>query len=799
MYLNSQKNLINKLYNDIINSNNFTIINVVGEKGSGKHIIINGLVNRLMEGWDFHYINGINSKNVAREPIKIKKCHEFFPIPSLSIKLGLLTIGGSLRFQEADSIFNDIEKKFIKEINEDLNRSLIIIENYNYLDDYTKKFVDTLLSTNEYFKKKEICFLISSETPISSKYNIITVDPLCLDDIKQLICEMSQDQIDADKIFSLSKGNLELTENLIKYGSHDEKLLEEIIHKRILDVKNVVSFFSEDEIFEICTYGTYFLNGFTLEQIFKIYNKKVDFDNLFKLFINLNKIGIVNSNNQLINYDILEFKRIINKKNYDFAELYLNKFYEFYTNNYDYLYDERLTYILELYKKNKLKDYLNSKITGLLFVCTILKIYDRTITDSSKIKEYLDKKTNSVTSKYSFPKSLYSILLKIINKTLSYEDLNSLNLENEDVLVKMEILRLSILLLGKKTASTEAMNELITFTIDFLEHDDNVKIEVYAKLRIMDTLISQLQNRSTLYHLSNKLLEKYNNLIRHYEVNNPKIHNAYKYLKYRRTSLYDKCDISIQKLQDAIAFYSEENNIYELYYCYVNLLGLYVITGRESTSQCIKVCNEIQELIDNNDVIFEKKYKYKNNLLLQKLNEEIKKTITNDEYIDVIKRYSEQFKDLYNDSHSKVVKLNYISLLSQINNKEGLNYINEFLIENGNEHNLDSFYKYNLNNLKIIIYIINNEWSKAKQLLEYLYKIEMPNYNLNAVYFTKRLDALKLIISKKIKCNSIKEYNNLIKNVLCDLNLSNDYFNGLDESWDFFSRSFIMSDLQFFD
>jgi len=232
----------------------------------------------------------------------------------------------------------------------------------------------------------------------------------------------------------------------------------------------------------------------------------------------------------------------------------------------------------------------------------------------------------------------------------------------------------------------------------------------------------------------------------------------------------------------------------------VNLLGLFIITDNEGTRKCKKLCDDIDLLIKNNtECHFDKPYKLSNNLLLVNFKSAIEKSNNENDYIDIVKFYCTKFEKLYLDSQSNVVRLNYISLMTQIDPQKGLELVDAFLKENGDLHNRDSFYIYNLNNLKMIIYIMNKKWSEAILLLNYLNKIDIPHYNLNDVYYKKRIEAFKIIIDNKIICDSIRQYNNIIQNTLINLDINCDYFNGLDESWNFFSKAFILSDLQYYD
>lgn len=787
--LNCQNKIVKDLYNKIINNNDILAINVIGEIGSGKTTIIEGLLDTLKEGWSVHYINGCSEKVRPSSQIETKKRREFFPIPSLSIKLSCISLGCSFRFQEVDTIFNDIEKQFVKEINLCPDNSLIIIYNYQYLDEYTKQFVNTIIKKRiSLFKKKNPVFILTSDSKISGDFIEINVKNLCSNDVQELLKNINiEKKYDINKLIKITNGNIKFISNLISYDMDidNSSELSTIIQKRIKQISNKISTIDYQTIENICIYGSYFLKGFTLMQIAKIHDRDIDDETFYKIFCGLSNLGLFEENNNIIDFTLDKFKLLIKQKSFNYERFYFSKFYDFYSKYYDNLYDTRLKYAVELYKYNE-DIKLKSKIIGLYFTECINKIYGRTLTDIKYLNEW---KENLL---FNFPEELYHILVKIVKKEIVLDDIKDINLLNFDILIQIEINIIKLNIFNYELDSTQISNNYLIDAIKIVNKEKK-EIEKYALLRLQTSIISQLKNRSCLNDIFDDQYKLYEEMINEYIDIDCDIYYQFLNVKNRKSGLYENIDESICHLQDSISYFNKINNIYELYYSYVNLLGMFVVANDYNKAN--KTIIEIENLFNNNDIYFDKKYKYLNNKLLVELKMEKEKN----KYIDTIKKYACLFYSLYDNYKSKVIRLNYCSLLAQLDIDKALKEINNFLIDNGNTYNFDPFYTFYLNNLKILIFIIKKDWLQAESMLQYLGKIIYPSYNNTKEYNLKRIEAFKLIIKNKIEYKTIEEYDDIIYNVLSNLSINHEYYNGKDDSWYFYSRAFILSDLQYFD
>ncbi len=782
-------------YNEL--DKRLTIINLVGDEGSGKTTICNMLLSKLVN-WHVHYIECDENELTESGIRTASKRKESFPVPSASVHFGIFTLGLSQRFQEADSIFNDIEKQFIKEINSDYGKSIIFVENFERADELTQKFVKTICNINNcdrFYKSFPIVFIITSKTKLSDQWNEIAVENLNEEEIIALGRAIKRTDIreDAEKIKNLTDGNIDFVINLLKSNDDGKSnTISSIIDKRLNDIRKIINVGADTDIEDICICGAYFENGFTVKQINKIFPAYTE-EFLLKLFIALDEKKLLKNDKKFYRYTIEQFKNELINKRISFAALYFSRMYSFYTNYFDEDYSDRLKFAILVRDKGLLEGSSNI-VEALLFKYLITLIYGRQITTIKKLQSYL---ANYISIKLN--KRLLDLLEQLINNNLCRNTVFSISYNQFNKLIQSEIAIVELNYLSRKNARTSEINNALLEAICLADQLEQEQQEYFTLLQLRLTIVNILLNRSTLSEYSDKQIDKLNNILNFYRSRNETIYLEYVMRKNRKSAIYYSCDRSIRDLQDAVSYFVERNNVYEQYYCYVNLLGMFAITSRYNTKEYKQILKNTKKLIDNNhSIVFYKPGKLEHNLLLNNFFKESRECCTSEEYKVVAERYYHAFCQLYEQSNFKTSRLNMVSLLCLFDSIAAQNELNSFFKYNAYTQNLDEFYEYYLNDIQCMIYIVVKEWDKAEQILTHLNSIPLPTFNNCQIHLKKRMDAFRKLIDNKVECFNILEYDNLINKIYADRLYGLGYFFGIDESWNFYSKGFLLTDTQYF-
>lgn len=804
--LESQNKICNKIV-DIIQSairsvhNNkldkrLTIINLVGEEGSGKTTICQKILS-VLNDWNVHYIL-CNENELAGSGISTRKRRESFPVPSASIHIGIFTLGLSQRFQEADGIFNDIEKQFIKEIKSDYGKSLIFVENLDRADELTQKFVRTICNRNNvdrFYKYFPIVFIITSNSKMSDEWTEINIENLNEKEIISLGMAFNYDGIQekASKLMTLTDGNVDFVINLLKSKEdRDSDTISSIIDRRLNDICKALHINADTDIEDICICGAYFENGFTVKQINKIFSTYTE-EFILKLFIELDKKKLLKNDRALYKYSVEQFKNGLKSRRTNYASLYFVRMYSLYSNYYDERYLDRLKFAILIQSCGATED-LSDKVEALLFKYLTSLIYGRRITNKEELQKVLYNY-----SSIRLDKRLMQLLNQLAENNLCRENLFSNSYVQYDKLIQAEISTIELNYLSRINARTNDVDNALIHAINIADQLDIEKQEYFALLQLRLTIVSVLLNRSTLSQLREKQIDNLNRILNFYRSRNSTIYLEYIMRQNRKSAICYPCDRSIKGLQDAAEYFSDQKNVYEEYYSYVNLIGLFAITFRYDTKDYRSIIKKLNNLIDNNKTaVFYKPEKLEHNLLLNSFFEETRKCTNPAEYMAIAKKYYNSYYNLYMRSKFKTSRLNMVSLHCLFDMPAAQEELNCFLQDNAVAQNLDEFYEYYLNDIQCMIFIIVKEWDKAEQVLTHMNKIPLPTFNQCQIHLAKRMEAFRKIIENKIICNGVLEYDNLIYKIFAEGRYGLTYFFGVDESWNFYSKGFLLTDTQYF-
>jgi len=803
--LNTQITLANKIIEEIEKAekavqeddllNRFKIINIVGEEGSGKSTICEIVKNKFSD-WSFHFIENNSANELPRSGIKTNNQNRLFIMPSLSVQLGIFSLGASLEFHKADQIFHDIEKQFVKEINKDYGRSIIYVDNFDTLDEMSKQFVRTVCNRDRIdsiFKFYPIVFIITSTAQVFENVKPFEITAINENEIKILskLYNKTLNDDEVKKISKLSNGNINFVTNLLKIENDYDLTIQAIVEKRLEDIRKSLKYESYENIEDICVCGAYFENGFTINQLKKIFSNIND-DYLYSLFNALNNFCIVSHKNQNYFYSVEQFKTEFKKRKIDLQQLYFSRMYAFYTTYHNEIYGIRLKFAYEMLQCGD-SEYYDSACS-LLFSFLLQKIYER--------KLFTAENLNNILNSYALI-NLPVKLMKILTHLISGKSLSSFfrdtNYDTYNILMRAEIAILKLNYFTYSNSETYAINNALSSAVCIADCLSENESELYAELRLRMSIVSVLINRSTLTKTFLTQINKLKEVLSKYETKNKDIFVDYLMNLNRKSSLYNGCDSAIRDLNDAIKYYVDEKNVYELFKAYVNILGLYAVSSRFSTPSFLKTKNEVEQLIQKNpEIEFDRKEKLDNNLILNEYLRICSHTQDENELYSTTNDFYNKFKSLFENTGLKVARLNMVSLLCRINPDNAINAVKEFLKDNARNRSEDNFYKFYLTDMLVMLYILKQDWGMTEAHYRHLSVIACPPFNDCERHLNKRLEAYKVIIENKVTCAKISSYETLIADLYENASFNLEYYFGSDESWAFYSKGFLLSDAQFF-
>lgn len=799
--LESQENTICeivKIINEMNNANaenRFNIINIIGDKGIGKSTIANEILLRLPNKWRVHQIIGNDRDETEGANINTTRRIEFYPNPGFSLRIGIVSLSSTFRFQESDSIFKDIEKQYLRDIKKDCGYSVIFVDNYENLDNFTRKFVNTISSydrIDKFYKHFPVLIIITSEKRVfgDDEIKVFKAVDITEKDIER-IGENNLSNSRIKQIKLLSGNNLKFVNMLVNSDIDTLESVSHIIDKRLDEISKISQINNKYDIEDICVCGAYFEHGFTAEHVFNVI-QKYSIEQIYELFINLNKYLIFENKSSIINFSVEDFKHAFIARRIDFEQIYFNRMANFYQKYYDYKYNTRANFEYRIFLHNN--NPLNKdKAIALIFMGIVTLIYERKITQQKEIEDKLSKFYN-----IDFPQNLKEILFSVVDNKVTFEQLDSLVLSDYDNILAAEIMRMKLIVMQKTVYETEKINNNIITAISYAKDLAFDNDEKYLLITLQDAIVSAIVNRSTLFALFDKEIKSSLEYIKKYKYVNGYIYNEYINRYKRKSALHLNCDMSIRNLKDAIAHFEANKNVYELFNCYVNLLGVYSVSSGYKSSECKNYCEKFENFLKSCKITFPEQYKCQHNKYLLDFLSQIYDCNKDVKYISLAKNFYQKYKSLNDKVNKNVVRLNQVSLCCVFDESKAENEINSFIYELSKMRNSDHFYLINLLSLKCSLLIIKREWQKAEGILELMGTYEFPIFNSAERYYKKRMETLKIIIDNKITCSSILEYDKLIYNINSQGLYGMPIYFGEEIGWNFYSKMFIMTDVQFF-
>lgn len=793
-YPKYQQKIIEKLYSICINNTDH-IISLSGSLGCGKTSIAKGLVEKLVENWRIYSFEGIDKTMGPYQTLYIKNQFKSSKEIKLNFSAGLefipLVFSVSPCIESHSNSFNKNEEAILRCLKRDLKTYqylLIIADNYDQWDQYSKEFL-IKLSKYEKIRKQLKILIINTDTSFQGfeiDFNL-EVNSFTISDYKD-ICETLKltTQFDITKkeveteVLSCVKDNIDVLRLYCEYMENANRNsfdIESALGNRIKTcssteqdcINNIPQLTIIDEPFNL------YDAAYSEEKSEKKY---ADVINVAK-----NNLFIDGEVNFRFSSELISgfFKKQLLAKeallHIDFA-LYLNK-----NRPEDYcarakhlLASNNQEYFEEAYYLSAIEQARRSPVQK------DMGYFNKLLDKYSDYYDVFFMKANTL----DYKKGMEAFYEN--NYEEAIENFSNILLVTTPYVFHAEVLRnylMSLVLLANDYSKIEKMSielfELIEKN-DFSEREQWVR----AALLLMSIYIDRIYDEIRFKILWNKMIDiLVNSRSNHF------ICLIDWHIKRRAAIFYNPLS-ALRCSESAANHFHAQYEVEEEYKASCNFAANSLICAEYTKAN--KALENCVNLVNNNALNnFPSFYKIENNLILVKFLLASEQNI-NKEFLDenlVIESACVAIETidkitLSNNEVSHVVTLNKISFLlltSQFILAEEMIKILSSKVRSD-----DLYYNYYLSNMKVAYHYFINERSIAIEILKQMTLIKIPLMQNNQLVFDKRIEVLKEIINSETQIKLTPfEYN---YRFISKLKVEN-------QSWFFFGRGLLLSDLQF--
>ena len=808
-----QKNIMEKIYKWLIYTDDNMLISLSGDEGSGKTFIANSLINLLKEDWSVLFINGITPNlspyltwHIGTEIYEKKKLDLgatlTFGINSALIPV-TMEVSGNFLYKGNNYILTPSEESILSGIikmSSGYSNLLIIADNYNLWDIPSKKFLEKLLLPElKLLEDLKLAVLILTCDDLEFKSNI-TQHKIKISDIpdEDLLFILRQNffsqRINLREIRACAGNNISLACMVAEYYKNvgqtttNFNVIMEKRCKMLPESKQEVCKVLEP-LSIIDTYFTRQETAFFLEPT-AISSEEKNYIAEEYLEIAEEQAFITGeerycfTNKKIRQY----FKNHIAKK----ERLYHKKFATYLQINHPEDYYNRGRHLSLSLLKNEFNSIIES--LQLLFLSYIRRAseignfediynikYDinRMIQMlKPELKDYQKDTLKNFFNGYKFffkydYKNTIICLQRIVPSRLCKVCLA----ETQRILLLCQIQLANNFLLQQKMA--DELYETIN-SPEFQEDEQYCR----AALVLLDAYI----DKSNVQEKTKTLKRKFIQLIQNHT--GSLAFEEFEATYNRKSALYYTANIAKYQTQQSIEFYRDHYNKNGLYMALCNHAGNAIISGDYSTAkESLEECKNI--VMAENTRYYPSFYKIENNIiLLSYLKKEQELLMKFADITDIAKHGAEEFFGIINnqkDEVSYVVYLNYLSLLMLSGSSDIHKEIMQATVE---LVEIDEYYQYYLHDLKFAYEVIySKNYEKAEEELQILINLDVPLLHEYRQIFLKRQMLQRKILNTLLSTiNTPIEYHKLLLNG-CE--------HTQDNSYKFYGRGFLLSDLQF--
>lgn len=790
-----------------------------GGHGQGKSYVIKQLLNKL----DIGKNKLLLYKNYGDEFKRFTEHRSSKNINGLNISLGtpLFTFGLGVSYENKQTqyakLHNMLSKLFtsdilicldnLEEVSSDLRVFILeIIKNIEDLEeDFNIKIYVLLTGTGiENLEIKNNC-LTQSET--------ITLENYSEKDLKNYLDKEYHFKIEESKeiskIAKLCNNNLHIANFLFSRARNSSKdyfeVLNKVVEQRIQYIKEVgkTGNLDEEELGDLIYSSSLFLKKFSVQTLTKIINKSSAF-----VTDGLN----IARNEALIeqyidkNYDFLssDIKQIIADETIKKRSDWLLEFYKYYS------YHEQSDYFQRAYYLSKYQGRLTSASFSLMILAfaTAWDISDKTLCE--KIERYLIDLNSSLifVERFYRIKEFYMAIsinepIELINRKFKIAKDDSLDLP-----VKAELTRAyfhslyvntSVITVELKNSLDQCQTYALEALVIDIEDVDCGKLfdETVLRLRIIYDIAPCVLDHFNNYEAFDKLYKKSEDLVKCDDTDILEKGIG----KYIQNVFNRKAFLYINQTQ-CVYYYDKAKKYFhdlEIWdeYCITLVCEAGTDIVIQEYNNAIYNCNKVIELCTEQKIILPQIAKLHNNRIIAEFlkceqeNDNINKRKT-----IACKAIRELKENLEGKSTTAefVIITNICSLYLYCDNdrlyqlyKKKIEKLYKCLdISDTEDENIDDFYRYYFAWFEVYRMIRDENWVKAQERADQLKEFIPALFRKQEVFWSKKCEALQILISNKESISAYDFCNNLVNTKRHEQTLSK-----------FFYRGLMLSDLQY--
>lgn len=807
-----QRELVDQIYNLLVNKDINRGITLYGDSGSGKSTIAHGVAEQLQEGWSVFYIEGISSELSPyltwHIGTKLHSKQKLYLGSEVSFGISFLPVPISLEFKASPQmdkqsfVLTPSEEALVSGIKMQVGSNhniLFIADNYEVWDVPSKQFLQKLMLPQlKLLSEYHLSVLIISRENVSAENNLhwdnIPIPEISDDNILFILRQWGHSgQININDIRLCAGSDLSLALMAADYYDGNDippVNFNEILDKRykglpvkdreacsILEPLSIIdSYFTKDET-------AFFINSTSQDEAETEYKAEE--------YLELAEEQMFIAGEECYHFTSDKVKAYFRAQLSKREKLYHRKFAAYLQKHHPEDYFSRGKHLKLSLHTNDLKVIIEA--WQLLFLSYIRRVSEFGNTEDiycifSEINSLLERLTfiSSETQRHVF-KELQEGYKKfsIYHYKEALYHLQSITASQLVPACLAEIQRLILLCYVQLAENSSIIKQRAEELYDTI--NDNIFCEDEQYCRAALVLLDVYKDRSNDATKA-RILQKRLNQILQQHLGRPAF-EEFEACYNRKSALYYTAVIASRQTAQSIQFYRSHHNRSGLYMALCNHAGNTIVSNDYATAkQALDEC--INMLKNNGGVYYPSSYKVENNKILLTYLQAERNAVGNQDQVLVAAHKAvaalAQIKDRQEDEVSHVILLNYIGLSILCNSK---NWQNELAKANLQLADTDDYYQYFLYDLNFASALLQGNWVKAQYELTKLKNLDVPLLRDYKQIFLKRQceQELMLVKRKQLHGDAMK-YHTIISKACSHIQ---------DPSCLFYGRGFLLSDLQF--
>ncbi len=807
--LNGRDKLIEELKNQYLTKSAATLTYIQASCGQGKSYITNKLIDELPHKLPNSKLKIFWTFADALSPIndygKIAKASQV----SISGGAAGISAGLTLGWQNESSQYEKIRQILGPKGNKNI---LICVDSIEYLSDELQFLIFQIIKNIPRLEKdynKSIFMLMTGVRNIyediirkyEGSFKIVKLPKYKARDIKEYFDKEHKFlKFDADKIYSLCNGNLNLADflynDLIIQENPYLDTLTDIVQRRLALIKEqgTAKELNDRDMEDIIFAAALAIKKFSVQYLRKIVDKDA---------VQIKNGLEIACNESLLKEEIEKHYSFISEEIQEYmTELAVNKREDIFIAYYNYYAkNEPDQYFLRAYYIYKYQGYLSQPSRALLLLayCFAKKIYDEPKTkriESFLLAESIDPKT-----KESFLKlqNFFDDIHDEADISVIASDYNTLVNDIDDMALRAEITSEYFEYLYRKTPmDTPEASLILEKCYSYVKNEltlSNLNMEGFEKI---DETMLRLK---IIYAIAPCYLDQKNDYVR--------FDNLYKLIEsltaispkgrsksigeyienvFNRKAFLFVNQAACDPYYEKAMYYFKQNEIWvEYYVTLVCQAGSYIVT--QNFQNAIAICQKVEKECEEKDIRLPQIEKLHNNRIIAEFLL-IEQTETLAKAIKAAKKAITALKKLLNKQKNATQYVIYTNICSLYlytdNKKQYINYKQKLEklygctnIADINDENVDDFYRYYFSWFELYCAIRDEDWEKAKMIAEALEDFIPALFRKQEIFWKRKIDSAKALISNKNTMDAYDFCHKLVSTKRQEQSLAKFFYRGL--------------------